>query len=401
MHFSFDQMQLFERYKDVKNYAFGGNGKSSVVSAEDKQSYWDIYQNLNSIFKQVLATSKYSADFVVKGHNYSKERGVRGHRPKSIWCAFRNKESHVFNQMPQIYVVLSEEGVETGFAVSIPESDYHDQNIKIQNREIIPQIHKKLPVSGSLIDSLQHELDRSNKWSLRHKTREKVNGSKIPYNNSVAAMFDSLKQEKVCFGGGSIASNTKPTRKNKSVNVGYWAKNALDAFGDILLTCAPTGADIEFANFRDEIEKYSPDDVFWKLNKFDTREYHLRSVALRVGQGKFRNAVLAAYSHRCAFTETGQRDVLQAAHIYPYKGENGNNVANGILLRSDLHLLFDLHMISVHPEEHTIFVSDRIEDRMYKTLGGKKIALPDRKNERPSKQSLQWHFDQFQIKQDC
>ena len=390
-------MQLFQRYKDAKDYAFGGNGNSPQVSSGDKETYWNLYQNLSTTFENILASSKYSSDFVVRAHNYSRERGVRGHRPKSIWCAFRNKDSRVFNQMPQIYVVLSADR----FAVSIPEIDYHDQNVKIQNREIIPQIHKKLPISGNIVDALQKELDASEKWSLRHKTREKAGDVEVPFDNSISKMFLSLKQQRVCFGGGSIASNIEPDEEqNSAVDIYYWVKTALNTFGDILLTCAPTNADIEFSNYRNEIEKYSTEDEVYKLDKSDTRERHLRSIALRVGQGKFRNSLIAAYSGQCAFSKTSQRDVSQAAHIYPYKGKSGNNVANGILLRSDLHLLFDLHMISVNPKNFTICVSDRVEEEVYKSLEGKKIVVPERQNQRPSGESLAWHYDQYQQKKN-
>jgi len=69
----------------------------------------------------------------------------------------------------------------------------------------------------------------------------------------------------------------------------------------------------------------------------------------RLGQGAFRVLVTDAYLRRCAVTGERTLPVLEAAHIKPYALEGPHSVKNGILLRSDLHQLFDLGYVTVTP----------------------------------------------------
>ncbi|MBE2321408.1 HNH endonuclease, partial [Solirubrobacter sp. CPCC 204708] len=78
----------------------------------------------------------------------------------------------------------------------------------------------------------------------------------------------------------------------------------------------------------------------------------LTAVAQRRGQSTFRNQLLEAYDLRCAITGSNAVAVLEAAHICPYRGDHTNRVDNGLLLRADIHTLFDLGLIWVTPEHH-------------------------------------------------
>ena len=81
----------------------------------------------------------------------------------------------------------------------------------------------------------------------------------------------------------------------------------------------------------------------------DRRTLIERAIAYRRGQGRFRSALLDSYRGRCLVTETEEPDVLEAAHIHPYRGEHTDRVDNGVLLRSDVHTLFDLHKVTILP----------------------------------------------------
>ena len=70
----------------------------------------------------------------------------------------------------------------------------------------------------------------------------------------------------------------------------------------------------------------------------------------RLGQGAFRVLVTDAYERRCAVTGEKTLPVLEAAHIKPYALHGPHRVSNGILLRSDLHKLFDLGYVTVTPD---------------------------------------------------
>jgi putative restriction endonuclease len=93
----------------------------------------------------------------------------------------------------------------------------------------------------------------------------------------------------------------------------------------------------------------------------------------RLGQNTFRIAVMDAYHRACAITEEHSLPALEAGHIRPY-GEGGlHEVSNGILMRADLHRLFDKGYITVTPDLHVV-VSERLRNefhngRTYRTAG--------------------------------
>jgi len=115
----------------------------------------------------------------------------------------------------------------------------------------------------------------------------------------------------------------------------------------------------------------------------------------RLGQGSFRVMVTDAYARRCAVTGEKVLPVLQAAHIRPYADGGEHRVDNGLLLRSDLHTLFDRGYLTVTPE-HRVEVSRRLETefnngREYLSLHGTQVALPQDHDDIPAKEFLEWH----------
>jgi putative restriction endonuclease len=124
-----------------------------------------------------------------------------------------------------------------------------------------------------------------------------------------------------------------------------------------------------------------------------TQEFLTRA---RLGQGAFRILVTEAYRRRCAITGERTLPVLDAAHIRPYAELGPHRLANGLLLRSDVHTLFDLGYVTVTPD-FKVEVSKRIRElyengRDYYALHGKGLSnLPDRPEDRPSADYLRWH----------
>ncbi|MGI6548587.1 MAG: HNH endonuclease [Syntrophomonadales bacterium] len=116
----------------------------------------------------------------------------------------------------------------------------------------------------------------------------------------------------------------------------------------------------------------------------------------RLGQGAFRVVVTEAYNRRCAITGEKTLPVLEAAHIKPYSQQGPHHPANGILLRQDLHTLFDRGYMTVSPDFH-IEVSKKIKEdfgngRDYYALHGSKLReVPQNTIERPSREFLEWH----------
>jgi putative restriction endonuclease len=130
----------------------------------------------------------------------------------------------------------------------------------------------------------------------------------------------------------------------------------------------------------------------YDLNRFGA-EYLTRG---RLGQGAFRVLVTDAYERRCAVTGEKTLPVLEAAHIKPYALLGPHRVSNGILLRSDLHKLFDLGYVTVTPELK-LEVSPRLKTewqngREYYAHHGQALRIrPADPASQPSREFLTWH----------
>ena len=116
----------------------------------------------------------------------------------------------------------------------------------------------------------------------------------------------------------------------------------------------------------------------------------------RIGQKMFRAQVLQAYENRCAVTSEHTPLVLQAAHIKPYSKGGLHSINNGLLLRSDLHTLFDNGYLTIRPEDHTLKVSGALEAHFangvrYKKRDGEHVHLPQNPDFHPDPQMLDWH----------
>ncbi len=126
----------------------------------------------------------------------------------------------------------------------------------------------------------------------------------------------------------------------------------------------------------------------------DARQRTTTSIARRQGQPKFRSDLLKAYQGRCAMTGFNAQQALEAAHIYPYKGNDTNKVWNGLLLRADIHTLFDLYLITVHPETKEIRIAPELKSNSYSKLHGKKLSLPKDESLSPRREMMEWHYQQ-------
>lgn len=120
-----------------------------------------------------------------------------------------------------------------------------------------------------------------------------------------------------------------------------------------------------------------------------------RPVAPRLGQGTFRVAVTDAYDRACAVTGEHSLPALDAVHIQSYADDGPHDVRNGLLLRADLHRLFDKGYVTVTPD-HQLEVSRRLRTdfqngRSYYPLHGTRLHLPASLHERPALEFIQWH----------
>jgi putative restriction endonuclease len=115
----------------------------------------------------------------------------------------------------------------------------------------------------------------------------------------------------------------------------------------------------------------------------------------RLGQGAFRVLVTDVYRRRCAVTQERTLPALEAAHIRPYGDGGEHEPRNGLLLRRDIHSLFDAGYVTVTPSLH-FEVSRRIKEefengRHYYALHGQTINVPEKIANRPDSAALVWH----------
>jgi putative restriction endonuclease len=123
-----------------------------------------------------------------------------------------------------------------------------------------------------------------------------------------------------------------------------------------------------------------------------------RLAPYRLGQRSFQAVVLDAYHRRCAITGTHIAPVLQAAHIRPVASGGEHRLDNGLLLRSDVHTLFDRGYLGLDPK-YRLLVSGRLRedfsngDQFY-TMAGQVVGLPERRIDQPKPEFLEWHLDE-------
>jgi putative restriction endonuclease len=115
----------------------------------------------------------------------------------------------------------------------------------------------------------------------------------------------------------------------------------------------------------------------------------------RLGQGTFRVAVTDVYGRRCAVTGEKTLPILDAAHIRPFAAGGAHEIPNGLLLRTDIHRLFDLGYVTVSGDGH-FEVGRRLREdfengRVYYDMHGRSISTPNDSRFLPARDALEWH----------
>jgi putative restriction endonuclease len=121
---------------------------------------------------------------------------------------------------------------------------------------------------------------------------------------------------------------------------------------------------------------------------------------VRLGQGAFRVLVTDAYNRKCAISNEKTLPVLEAAHIKSFSESGPHFISNGLLLRSDIHKLFDAGYVTITPNLK-VEVSKKIKEEFengreyYRFHGAGLLNLPSREMDKPNKQFIEWHNNIF------
>ncbi len=125
-------------------------------------------------------------------------------------------------------------------------------------------------------------------------------------------------------------------------------------------------------------------------------EYRDVLARVRVGQGTFRTLITDAYQRRCSITGEKTLPALEAAHIKPYAASGPHRTSNGLLLRSDIHRLYDSGYLTV-TKDYRVEVSRRIKEEFengkeyYRFHGKSLLILPEQLADQPEQQYIEWH----------
>jgi putative restriction endonuclease len=159
-------------------------------------------------------------------------------------------------------------------------------------------------------------------------------------------------------------------------------------------------SDVLEAMARAEVDQETAAQTAALDDDYDARLRVYRQIVSRQGQAGFRAALLEAYGGQCAVTGFDAVPALEGAHLRPYRGPGSNHVTNGLLLRADIHTLFDLGLLAPEPVTRTIVVSKLLVGTQYVVLSGSQLADPALAWQRPNQEALEIVWQRFSEAED-
>ncbi|HBJ33556.1 MAG TPA: hypothetical protein DDZ51_02110 [Planctomycetaceae bacterium] len=121
----------------------------------------------------------------------------------------------------------------------------------------------------------------------------------------------------------------------------------------------------------------------------------LASVRARLRQSEFRQMMLERFEARCIVTGCSAQEALEAAHIDPWCNSQSNHVGNGLLLRADIHVLFDQGLLTLHPTDLLTCVSPRLKGTEYEMLDRSPSRMNDAARAQIDREALALRWKQF------
>ena len=177
--------------------------------------------------------------------------------------------------------------------------------------------------------------------------------------------------------------------KERELDTQQWYVHTLNEDGDALIVRGEKSPNIGSLPLSSVPPESPGEDDKW-------REAQVR---VRQGQGDFRTKLLEAYGRRCAITGTHLEPILEAAHIIPHAEGTNYRTSNGLLLRADIHTLYDLHHLSVD-ERGVIHLSRAALQTEYRQYHGKSVRLPEKSTLQPSPTSLASRHGRFCVREN-
>lgn len=231
-------------------------------------------------------------------------------------------------------------------------------------------------------------------------------GQFLEYQNmTVNAAWNTFGFKNGCGSKQELITRLDKYKSNRSTD----DRSVLDSeIGCIVLTNAEFFEDstlldldnyeIDFSRYIVKIKYFDESDPLTRVTESTVSEFELvsttteklrnsRTVTERKGQGNFKAKLTSTYSNKCCVTGETTPELIEAAHIQPYIDEKSNHVKNGLLLRIDIHKLFDNGLMYID-EDFKIHISPQVKSDYYQNLDGSQIELPKNENFFPSKEAL-------------
>ncbi|MBE9198664.1 MULTISPECIES: HNH endonuclease [unclassified Nodularia (in: cyanobacteria)] len=253
------------------------------------------------------------------------------------------------------------------------------------------------------------------------------------WNLTTGKLLSALSEDSEYIRSFAINHNYQILASTNSPHIKIWNLqtkeliHTLEFSWAISITFSPDGKLLASGNALGEIRVWEiPDDFLIKIqqknvlseivnteinlekngyfnpeNLEDARKRVITSIVRRQGQSTFRKTLIQVYNCKCVITGCNAEQVLEAAHIIPYLGSDTNHPTNGLLLRADIHTLFDLYLIAINPDKMTVEISNHLKNTSYGDLAGNPILIPQNEDYKPNKQALEKHYQIFYEKQNC
>lgn len=376
------------------------NSWSDRLTSQDRDTFRRVHRALKKIGESVAA--RFNGEFTVATTSgFNETSGVRNTRPKDLWVSLVNKGSDDFVGMPQIYMIASGRGIEIGFAAAIHRADFSNQEVKNKLKAVVPALFDLLPTpNAEVVRTLQPHLSAWGNWHYRERLRQSAGDDYVDASSLLANLHSA---EGKARGSGAICRYYEPAALTASVSLLADFEKAARLLAPLMRhvsrlyfssdeTVLVNGllASLGANETIDEISNFEPSCIV------DARLHALKLIVQRQGQTQFRSSLLKAYRGACAITGGSTIATLEAAHIVPYMGSETNMITNGLLLRADIHTLFDFGLVKVRPD-YRVWVSDVIDDKQYRRLHNSAISLPKRAGEHPSQTALEWHWENVRL----
>jgi len=320
--------------------------------------------------------------------------------------------------------ILKAKGEDSSFGGNLgypdePSSHYvYDTNVKNHNKikkgDFIVIVNKDYVLGHATITSIG---TKKNVPKIRYRcpypecgTQEHyIRKSKSPkYKCRNKHEFDKPAEEHITVDEftANYKSTYKPSPKNTSVRLldKYYIRRNLyysiqEASSDLV-----NNKIFSFINYIEDFQAIEADEELnfnslpdYDPSDADERESGKVTKFIRKGQREFKSKLIKAYGSICMITGCNINSAIEASHICPYRGKKDNNVRNGLLLRVDLHRLYDNDLLSINPLTLTVEIHTSLKNTYYQKYNGKKLVI-NFQNRFPSHTALDKRWQQFQSK---